>query len=55
MTSQFSYLKTLKQNLRGQKAIVHSDFSENYGTKYSNEIQAVHFGGAVPKLRFTLL
>lgn len=56
MTSQFSYLKALKQNLTGQKAIVHSDLSgkttvQNTLMKYKQSILAE----AVPKLRFTLL
>nr|CAH7725040.1 unnamed protein product [Callosobruchus chinensis] len=39
-------MKTLKESLRENDAVVHMDFSENYSTKYSEEIQSFHFGGS---------
>nr|CAI5864573.1 unnamed protein product [Callosobruchus analis] len=39
-------MTTLKASLRENDAVVHMDFSENYSTKYSEEIQSFHFGGS---------
>lgn len=39
-------------NLGPDDYLIHVDFSENYGCKYSREIQAVHFGGN--RLQITL-
>lgn len=35
----------LKENLSHDSCIIHMDLSENYNTKYGEEIQAFHFGG----------
>ncbi|XP_022819027.1 uncharacterized protein LOC111353248 [Spodoptera litura] len=43
---QFSAIKKLKSMLTEEDALIHMDFSENYITKYSQEIQAFHFGGS---------
>lgn len=40
---QFAFSRALKQELSTDECIIHVDFSENYGCKYSSEIQAVHF------------
>ncbi|KAJ2953949.1 hypothetical protein O0L34_g1586 [Tuta absoluta] len=41
--TQYRIMKQLKENLKEDEAIVHCDFSENYGTKCNREIQASHF------------
>lgn len=43
---QYAFSRALKQNLPASKCIVHVDFSENYGCKYSAEVQSVHFGAS---------
>ncbi|XP_072946039.1 uncharacterized protein [Epargyreus clarus] len=43
---QHSGLKIKKANLSVKEAMIHMDFSENYLTKYAEEIQAFHFGGS---------
>lgn len=43
---QFSAIKQLKKSLTEEDVLIHIDFSENYATKYSQEIQAFHFGGS---------
>lgn len=43
---QFSAVKYLKRTLTEEDALIHMDFSENYCTKYGQEIQAFHFGGS---------
>lgn len=47
---QFTALKDLKCNLKKNEAIVHVDFSENYGFKYNSEVQSFHFGGSRKEL-----
>nr|CAI5824041.1 unnamed protein product [Callosobruchus analis] len=42
----YKAVKALKQNISDKEAIIHMDFSENYCTKYGQEIQAYHFGGS---------
>lgn len=44
--AQNAHIRKLKENLSESEAIIHADFSENYLTKYGDEIQAVHFGGS---------
>jgi len=39
-------IKTLKENLKSDEILLHVDFSENYNTKYREEIQSFHFGGS---------
>lgn len=46
IVSQSAHMKKIKHHLRANETVVHCDFSENYGLKYSNEIQAIHFGGS---------
>ncbi|CAH0547039.1 unnamed protein product [Brassicogethes aeneus] len=46
----FKKIKQLRQNISSGSAIINIDFSENYGCKYSNEIQSVHFGASKPQL-----
>lgn len=43
---QYAFSRALKQNLAASDYVVHIDFSENYGCKYSTEIQSVHFGAS---------
>lgn len=47
---QYSSIKKLKTNLTEKDCVIHMDFSENYNTKYSSEIQAFHFGGSRTQL-----
>lgn len=42
---QYNEIKCLKENITQEDCIIHMDFSENYNAKYSEEIQAFHFGG----------
>lgn len=42
---QHNAIKFLKERLESDEILIHCDFSENYATKYSSEIQAIHFGG----------
>lgn len=46
ITGQYNHIKQLKENLTTEECIVHSDFSENYNTKYASEIQSFHFGSS---------
>ncbi|XP_056454193.1 uncharacterized protein LOC130388732 [Gadus chalcogrammus] len=43
---QYAFSRALKLNLPANECAVHIDFSENYGCKYSAEVQAVHFGAS---------
>lgn len=43
---QYKTIKNLKDNLTEKDAVIHMDFSENYNTKYTAEIQAFNFGGS---------
>ncbi|KAF9424321.1 hypothetical protein HW555_000460 [Spodoptera exigua] len=43
---QHSAYKIKKTKLIKKEAVIHMDFSENYLTKYAEEIQAFHFGGS---------
>ncbi|XP_063767605.1 uncharacterized protein LOC134883246 [Eleginops maclovinus] len=43
---QFAFSRALKKELSPDECIIHVDFSENYGCKYSSEIQAVHVGAS---------
>lgn len=43
---QHNSFKKLKESLSENDAIVHMDFSENFCTKYNQEIQSFHFGGS---------
>ncbi|MES9882527.1 MAG: hypothetical protein ABW185_16790 [Sedimenticola sp.] len=43
---QYSVLKSLRENLNDNSAIIHMDFSENYNCKYEKEIQSMHFGAS---------
>ncbi|KAF2901985.1 hypothetical protein ILUMI_04195 [Ignelater luminosus] len=47
---QFTAMKEFKENLQEDDVLIHMDFSENYCTKYSEEIQAFHFGGSRTQL-----
>jgi hypothetical protein len=52
MIHQYREIDALKKRLNSNEALVHCDFSENYATKYADEIQAFHFGGN--RKQFTL-
>ena len=41
---QYQALRTLKEKMSHEEALMHIDFSENYSTKYESEIQSMHFG-----------
>lgn len=41
-----NYIKHLNQNLHENDCVIHVDFSENYNTKYTDEIQSFHVGGS---------
>lgn len=41
---QYAALRSLKETMKENEAMVHIDFSENYACKYDKEIQSVHFG-----------
>ncbi|CAH1099094.1 unnamed protein product [Psylliodes chrysocephalus] len=43
---QYQALKAKKENLTDSDAIIHVDFSENFQTKYAEEVQSFHFGGS---------
>ncbi|CAH1997473.1 unnamed protein product [Acanthoscelides obtectus] len=43
---QYQTIKHLKDNLTDRDAVIHMDFSENYNTKFSTEVQTFHFGGS---------
>lgn len=43
---QYKALRELKENLNDNEVAILMDFSENYCTKYSEEIQGYHFGGS---------
>lgn len=48
--NQYESIKKIKAEITKHECIVHMDFSENYNTKYSSEIQAVHFGASRSQL-----
>lgn len=43
---QHNALRSQKQNLKLNEAVVHIDFSENYQCKFAEETQGFHFGGS---------
>ncbi|KAK6185006.1 hypothetical protein SNE40_007337 [Patella caerulea] len=43
---QYSQIRSLKQNLGADKALIHMDFSENFSCQYHQEVQSVHFGSS---------
>lgn len=43
---QYAFSRALKRNLPANECAVHVDLSENYGCKYSAEVQPVHFGAS---------
>lgn len=43
---QHQTIKTKKESLTESEALIHVDFSENYLTKYAEEVQSFHFGGS---------
>lgn len=47
---QYQTIKSLKTSLTEKDCIIHMDFSENYCTKFSEEVQAFHFGGSRTQL-----
>lgn len=46
IVNQYRAMRTLKENLHLQEAVLHIDFSENYSLKYGAEVQSFHFGGS---------
>lgn len=47
---QYNVIKQLKGSLSENDAVVHMDFSENFCTKYNQEIKAFHFGGSLTQI-----
>lgn len=47
---QFKAIDTIKNDLKFNEILLHIDFSENYLCKYSEEVQAIHFGGSKTQL-----
>lgn len=43
---QYRAYRELREKLADNECLIHVDFSENYGCKYTNEVQSVHFGGS---------
>lgn len=43
---QFRAYKSLKESLQESEALLHIDFSENYGCKNASSIQTCHFGAS---------
>lgn len=43
-------IQEIKNNLKQDEVLIHLDFSENYNTKYGEEVQSAHFGGSKPQL-----
>lgn len=43
---QFRAVDRMKRTMYENEALIHCDFSENYSTKYNQEIQSFHFGGS---------
>lgn len=43
---QYAFCRELKNNMSGEEALIHVDFSENYSCKYSSQVQVVHFGAS---------
>lgn len=48
--NQYKAIRFIKQNLAPSEGLLHIDFSENYGCKYSSKIQSAHFGGSKAQL-----
>uniref|UniRef100_A0A8D9AZZ8 Uncharacterized protein n=1 Tax=Cacopsylla melanoneura TaxID=428564 RepID=A0A8D9AZZ8_9HEMI len=46
IVSQYNAIKELKSNMKNTEALLHFDYSENYGCKYAEEVQSAHFGGS---------
>ncbi|XP_043285777.1 uncharacterized protein [Venturia canescens] len=47
---QYQCIKMKKESLTEKEVMIHMDFSENYCTKYGEEIQSFHFGGSRTQL-----
>lgn len=44
--NQYITLKKFKDSMPVNCAVIHADFSENYGLKFNKEVQSMHFGGS---------
>lgn len=44
--AQYNTLREMKKSLTVNSALLHVDFSENYGMKATDEVQSLHFGGS---------
>ena len=44
--NQYQFNQNIKKNLDHKSVVLHSDFSENYATKYHTEIQSLHYDGS---------
>ncbi|CAG4931876.1 unnamed protein product [Colias eurytheme] len=43
--NHYASVKKIKEELSENECLIHVDFSENYNTKYGEEVQTVHFSG----------
>ena len=43
---QYREIRKKRITMKKDEAMVHIDFSENYGCKYGSEVQSAHFGGS---------
>ncbi|KAK3102875.1 hypothetical protein FSP39_014573 [Pinctada imbricata] len=43
---QYGAIRSLREKVTGDEAIIHIDFSENFNCKYFEEIQSMHFGAS---------
>ena len=41
---QYKMYREIRENLKDEEALLHTDFAEKYGCKYATELQSVHFG-----------
>ncbi|CAH0726839.1 unnamed protein product, partial [Brenthis ino] len=46
IVQQYKSINELKKSLTPREVLIHMDFSENYITKFHEEVQARHFGGS---------
>ncbi|CAH0550600.1 unnamed protein product [Brassicogethes aeneus] len=47
---QMREIRKIKENMNNNEALIHMDFSENYGCKYAEEVQSAHFGNSKMQL-----
>jgi hypothetical protein len=50
ISHQYKAIEGIKKGLKENDILIQCDFSENYGCKYKEEVQAAHFGGSKGQL-----